>query len=227
MISGPNSKEFAAIFDMDGVLVDTYDIMWGTHREELAKQGVHLTDRDIARYVGNSVRDNVRTWNDTYGLYIDFDSYSKYIWARQAELFKAIKPMHNLVDFLEELNRHDIPKGVGTCAHKERAEDILNNTSLKKYFPVLITSEDITNHKPHPDIYLEVAKALNMQPKNCIVFEDAKNGIEAAKAAGMRVIGYHNRHNNLEDLREADRIIDSFLEIDYGVLHYLMYHLAA
>jgi HAD superfamily hydrolase (TIGR01509 family) len=213
--------KFAAIFDMDGVLVDTYDIMWGTHKKELEKYGVCLTDKDIALYVGGSLKDNVHSWNDRYGLSLDFDQYSKYIWAIQAELFKTIDVQPNLVHLLQELSINNVPKGVGTCAHKKRAEDILKNTSLEKYFPILVTSDNVTKHKPHPDIYLEVARMLGVQPQNCVVFEDAKAGIQAAKAGNMKAIGYLNKHNNLEELSQADTIINNFSEINYDKLNYI------
>jgi HAD superfamily hydrolase (TIGR01509 family) len=213
--------KFAAIFDMDGVLVDTYDIMWGTHRKELEKYGVHLTDKDISLYVGSSLKDNVRAWNERYNLSLDFDKYSKHIWAIQAELFKNLGVEPSLVYFLEELNKNNIPKGVGTCAHRSRAEDILKNTSLEKYFPVLVTAENVTKHKPHPDIYLEVARSLGVEPENCVVFEDAKSGIQAAKAGNMKAIGCLGKHNGLEELAEADIIIRDFSEINYDKLYNL------
>ena len=219
--------KFAAIFDMDGVLVDTYNIMWGTHKKELEKYGVHLTDKDISLYVGGSLRDNVKAWNERFDLSLDFDKYSVYMWAVQAELFKTIQPMHNLVSLLDELANKNVPKGVGTCAHRGRAENILNSTSLIRYFPVVITSDEVKLHKPNPDIYIEVAKGLGVEPENCIVFEDAENGIQAAKAGNMKAVGYYNKHNSLKDLAGADIIISDFSEINCDKMYSLLHKLAA
>jgi HAD superfamily hydrolase (TIGR01509 family) len=216
-----NKNGFAAIFDMDGVLIQTYDLMWGSHNKELARYGVHLTEKDIALYVGNSLRDNVRLWNERYKLSIDFDKYSKHIWAVQAELFKKLDIEPNLISLLEELDMKNVPKGIGTCAHRERAKRVLRNTHLRKYFPVLVTSENVTNHKPHPDIYLEVARRLGVPPEKCVVIEDARNGIQAARAGNMKAIGFLRKHNSLEQLAAADMIISDFSEINYDKLHNL------
>jgi HAD superfamily hydrolase (TIGR01509 family) len=219
MNSNNNKNGFAAIFDMDGVLVQTYDIMWSSHNKELASYGVHLTEKDIALYLGNSLRDNVKAWNERYNLSIDFNKYSKHIWAVQEELFKKLDIESNLVNLLEELNTKNVPKGIGTCAHRSRAESIIENTHLKKYFPVLVTSENVPNHKPHPDIYLEVARRLGVQPEKCVVLEDAKNGIQAARAGNMKAIGFLRKHNSLEELADADLIISDFSQINYDRLH--------
>lgn len=210
--------KFAAIFDMDGVLVDTYEVMWGTHKKELEKYGVFLTDKDILMYVGSCAKDNVKTWNEKYNLNINPDEYCKRIWTIQAELFKNLTVKKTLVNFLEELHCNSVPKGVGTSAHKSRVENILKDTSLIKYLPVFIASEDVTHHKPHPEVYLTVANKLNILPENCVVFEDAKSGIQAAKAGNMKAIGYLNKHNTPEELSEADALIHDFSEINYKKL---------
>ncbi|MGY4884355.1 MAG: HAD family hydrolase [Nanobdellota archaeon] len=222
-----NTKDFAAIFDMDGVLVDTYDIMWGTHRKELQKYGIFLTDKDILKYVGTCAKDNVKAWNEEYKVNINPEEYCPRVWGIQAELFKTLTVKPSLMNFLEELHNNSVPKGVGTSAHKSRVEDILKNTSLINYLPLFVASEDVTHHKPHPEVYLKVANMLNMNPENCVVFEDARSGIQAAKAGNMKAVGVLNGHNTLEELSQADMIISDFSEIDYNRLYSLFNHIAA
>lgn len=213
--------KYAAIFDMDGVLVDTYDMMWSSHNQLLSKYGVHLTDKDIALYAGSCAKDNVKSWNKRFDLNLDPEEYCKTAWAVQAELFKNLSVEKNLVNFLEQLHNSSIPKGVGTSAHKSRVIDILRNTSLEKYLPIVVASEDVTRHKPAPDVYLEVARRLNVSPENCVVFEDARSGIQAAKAGNMKAVGYLGKHNSIDDLTEADTIIKDFSEINPEKLYHL------
>lgn len=216
-----NKRNFAAIFDMDGVLVDTYNIMWDTHKKELKKYKINLTNKDILMYVGTCTRDNVDAWNKRFGTSIDKDEYCQRIWKIQEELFKSLKVKSSLMRFLNELHKRQVPTGVGTSAHKSRVESILKDTSLINYLPIFVASEDVIHHKPHPEVYLTVANILQVPPENCVVFEDARSGIQAAKAGNMKAIGVLNRHNTLEELSQADMIIRNFSEINYNKLNYL------
>jgi beta-phosphoglucomutase-like phosphatase (HAD superfamily) len=108
--------------------------------------------------------------------------------------------------------------GVGTSSTKDRAHKIISFLNIDEYFTTIVTSEDVKEHKPNPHIFLEVAKRLNISPENCIVIEDARDGIIAAKNGNMKSIGYLTNLNNTELLSDADMIINNFSKISYEEL---------
>lgn len=207
--------EFAVIFDMDGVLVNSHDVIWASHNELLGKHGVHLSDEDIKLYLGKSLRDDIEEWNRKYNLSLDLKSHSEDSWAIQAEVFKKMSADSKLVALLDKLTLHNVKIGVGTSSQEGRAKKILEYLKLSYYFPVIVTANDVQNHKPCPDIFLEAAKKMRIAPERCVVFEDAYSGIEAAKRGNMKAIGYLTGHNCLDELRNADLVIRSFEEVSY------------
>jgi beta-phosphoglucomutase len=210
---------FGAIFDMDGVLVDSHDIIWKSQNAILAKYGVHLSEEDIAKYLGKTLKDDIEDWNRIYGLSLDLKTQTEESWKMQVELLKDIRADSDLVSLLSDLKSHHVPMSVGTSSVKFRAEKILEILNLKEYFPVMISANDVQKHKPHPDVFVEAARRMNMDPKRCVVFEDAYSGIEAAKRGGMKAIGYLGKHNDASQIRNADLIIDSFSGVSYEKLY--------
>lgn len=214
---------YAVIFDMDGVLVDSHRAIWDSHNEVLGKYGVHLSEEDIRRYSGMSLRDDIIDWNKRFGLKLDLAIHSKESWEYQLKILQGMKGDTELVGLLEDLRSHRIPMGVGTSSQKFRTEKILDILRFKPYFPTIVTANDVTLHKPNPDLFLEVAKRLKIESTKCVVVEDAANGIEAAKRGGMKTIGYLNGHNDIDELRGSDLIIRSFSEISFDKIRKLFY----
>lgn len=130
-------------------------------------------------------------------------------------MFEKMGADSGLVTLLDDLKSHDVKMGVGTSSQKFRAEKILELLKLRDYFPVLVTANDVQRHKPHPDLFLEVASRMGIIPERCVVFEDAYSGIEAAKRGNIKAIGYLARHNDINELRNADLVIKRFLEVSY------------
>jgi HAD superfamily hydrolase (TIGR01509 family) len=207
--------EFATIFDMDGVLVESTGIIWTSHNEVLGRYGVHLSDEDIKQYQGKSLRDDMVEWNKKYGLSLDLKSHTGASWPIQLRMIEKLGADSGLVALLDDLKSHNTKMGVGTSSQKFRAEKILEILGIRKYFPVLVTANDVQRHKPYPDLFLEVANQLNIASERCIVFEDAYSGIEAAKRGNMKAVGYLGENDNLDEVRNADLVIKHFSEVSY------------
>ena len=90
--------------------------------------------------------------------------------------------------------------------------------SIRKYFKIVLTAEDITKGKPDPEIYIKSADGLHINPQECLVFEDAISGIRAARAAGMKVVGIATTHSN-EELNLADTVVDNFKGVSLDFLN--------
>jgi beta-phosphoglucomutase len=215
--------KYAVIWDMDGVLVDSLEIGWKAFNEITSKKGVTFDKDYITKNLGRSLRDMVVEWNRDYNLGIDFQKFVKESWEIQLNLLPNLTPDQNLIELLDQLKTKNVEMGVGTSSQKYRAEAILDILKIKNYFNTLVTANDIAEHKPSPQIFLEVAKRLEIGPQRCIVIEDAPNGIEAARKAGMTSIGYLTQYNDRKQLKDANLIISSFKELSPSRLERIVF----
>ena len=205
----------ALIFDMDGVLVNSVKPIWESFNVLLKEEGVHFSDDYIKNNLARSLRDNLRAWKKEFGIK-DYDlmEFSKKAGAIQLDLLKNEKVSQSLVNLLEQAKRQNIKCAVATSSLRWRAEKILNLLNIRTFFDVLVTADDIKNHKPAPDAFLEAARLLDVRPEECVVIEDAENGIESAKNANMKAVGLVTEYYPANELRHADIVINDFSEIN-------------
>ena len=215
--------EFAVIFDMDGVFVDSHKAIWDSHNEVLGYYGAHLSDEDIKQYLGKSLRDDIVAWNKKYGLNLDLETHTKASWEIQLRILGEMKPDSGLVALLEDLKSHNILMGVGTSSQRFRAEKILEILNIRDYFSTVVSANDVELHKPNPELFLEVAKRLRVGPRRCVVIEDAQSGIESAIRGMMYAIGYSNGHNDYEELMGSDLVISNFSQVSYERIRRMVY----
>lgn len=209
---------FAAIFDMDGVLVDTLNLNINAHHLTLPKFGLNLTKEQITTDVHLSLPMKMKKWTKEHNIDINYDEYLIALKELQFELYKELQINKDLHKLLDELHTNKLKLGVATNSVHEKAQTALTQVKIIKYFDKIITSEDVTKHKPDPEMFLLAASHLKVKPSHCVVFEDAPAGVTAAKKAGMKAIGLLTAHNTREELKDADLIISSFKEINYQKL---------
>ncbi len=208
-----------AIFDMDGVLIDTLAIherSWfavGKERglyidHDLFQQGNGLTSVAHATRVlkwTSSLEEAQEIANAKEAAYVQFISK------------EGVAPIPGVIAFLSRLRELGIPCAVGTSAPRSNLDRALKATGLEGFFSAFITSENVKEGKPDPEVFLKAAQELQIPPIQCVVFEDAANGVTAAKRAGMGVIALTTTHPR-DELLGADLIVDGFAELDPQVL---------
>ena len=213
----------ALIFDMDGVLIDSMRYVWDSFNEILHKQGIRFTDEDISRFMGRSLRDQMKIWVDEYGFEgYDFESFSRE--AGEIELRRMEEELPHdeaLIRFLDDARAHGLMLAVATSSMKWRAERILDLLGIRDRFSAIVTADDVENHKPDPDVFLKAADHLGVDPADCVVFEDAANGIMAAKNAGMKAIGIRTPYHSEGELQHADHLINDFSDVSIDRIEYL------
>jgi len=126
---------------------------------------------------------------------------------------EKLTPLPGVLRIIKELESEGFKLAVGSSGPPENVELLLSQLKIKAYFDVIITAADVKNGKPEPDVFLNAAKILNINPKNCLVIEDAPVGIEAAKRAGMISIALTTTHDK-EELLGAQLIIKDLTEIN-------------
>lgn len=213
----------AIIFDMDGVLINSTKYIWKSFNKILGEEGVFIDDKSIKKYLGFSLRDKLKLWKKDYGIKeYDLEEFSKRAGELEFSYYRhRLGENENLKTLLKELKGKGFKLAVATSSLRWRAEKILDLLGIKDYFEVIITAEDIEKHKPNPEIFLKVAKKLNVKPKNCVVIEDAASGIEAAKRGEMKVIALLTKFQGKEDLKEADLIIKHLDELNWKLINNL------
>ena len=208
----------AVIFDMDGVLINSPDYNRQSFNLILRDYGLNFSKQDWKKTLGRSIQDKLQIWKNDYGLKEDpdFHDLSQSAFKIQKKLMKEKeKPNLSLLNLLRELKKNNIKIGVATSSTKQRAHIILEMINVISFIEVLITAEDVEKHKPHPDLFLKCAEKLQVKPENCVVFEDAKNGVPASKNAGMKTIALLTEFNEKKDFENlSDLIIKDFSEIN-------------
>ena len=201
---------------MDGVLIDSPKYVWKAFNFLLAKDGVHIEDSEIKEYLGVALVDLFKILKKRYGIKnYDPKEFSKKSCPLEFKYMKEeLKNNKELIKLLINLKSDNYKLSVATSSQRWRAEEILNLLGIMKYFDVIVTSEDVDNHKPHPDVFLKASAKLNILPKFCLVVEDASVGIIAAKKAGMKSIALLTNYTTKEDLKDADLIINDIFELE-------------
>ena len=125
-----------------------------------------------------------------------------------------LKSMPGVVDSVKWFREQGLLLGIGTSLDRGYLGMVLDLLKVREYFQVIVTGDEITNGKPHPETYLTVAEHLGLEPGACLVLEDAKSGIQSAKAAGCYCIAITNPNAVPQDTSEADAVVGSLDEVD-------------
>jgi beta-phosphoglucomutase len=198
------NPELALIFDLDGVVIDsmpTHTLAWERY---LAANGIDPRGIE-ARMHGKRNDDLVR---DLFGPSLSAPEVFEHGAAKE-RLFREMigatleaKLVPGIREFLASASRM-VPLAMGTNAEPANVDFILNGAGIRKYFRVIVDGSQVARAKPAPDVYLRGAELMEVAPANCIVFEDSPVGIQAARAAGMRVVGVLTHASRLADVDVA------------------------
>ena len=178
----------AFIFDMDGVLTDNMRFhadSWVELFRDFGLEGLDA-ERYLVETAGMKGHDVLRYFLDPKiskaeaGRLTEFKDFLYRVTSR-----KRIKPLPGLVAFLDAANQQNIRLGIGTGAGPKNIEYVLDLLNLAEKFQAIVEPSQVSHGKPNPDIFLRVAKLLEVPPSGCIVFEDALPGVEAARRAKM------------------------------------------
>ena len=207
-----NNNIKAVIFDMDGVIADTQTIHNETNAEILQSYGIPLSSKDMSKFAGIP---NKKTFADLFKKYnvnADVDKAVSEKWDLIKEKTKVIKAIPGVLDFIQKLYSNKFKMAIASSSPADFIDHVLLSLKIKDFFTIIINGDEVKKGKPSPDIFLKAAKKLKVKPLDCLVFEDAPAGIQAAKNAGMKCIAITTAHKK-EDLSRADKIIDSFSEL--------------
>ena len=204
---------------MDGVLIDSGAYHRAAWEALLTELGIPLPAEFWRRTIGRPAEDGIARLLGRSLSGAEARDLSRRKHAHYARLAHAgLPPIRGARRFVHDLVQHGVPRAVATSARRRDATKLLGDAGLLEPFEVIVTADDVRNGKPDPEIYLAAARGLGVAAARCLVFEDALVGVQAATAAGMRVIGVTTAHTEDELLKAgAERTIADFEECAWPV----------
>jgi HAD superfamily hydrolase (TIGR01509 family) len=206
--------KFAAVFDMDGVLVDNFDIHTQAWEVFCKRHQLNIATEDLRDFAFGRTNREILTHYFAKPLSdFDIDTMGKEkeviyreIYAGKVELVKGLPA------FLQQLHDNKIPTVIATSASIRNVNFILQQTQSEKYFSMITDASMVSRGKPDPEIYIKAAQRLQLPTEQCVVFEDSFAGIASALAANTNVVGVATTHK-AEKLQGCRKVIESFDDI--------------
>ena len=210
------------IFDLDGVIVDTAKYHYFAWKKLAESIGISFSEKENEQLKGVSRIRSLEKILDWGGVSLPDAKFQELITAKNDDYLSFVNKMTRdeilpdvprVLSFLKEQQQ---PMALGSAS--KNARSILTKVDLINQFDAIMDGTNVSKAKPNPEVFLKAAEALKMKPTDCIVFEDALAGIEAANAAGMISIGI----GDTSVLRDAQYVFKDFTEISNEFLHQLI-----
>lgn len=215
---------FGVIFDVDGVLVDSYAAHFESWRLLGQEVGFEISEQQFVATFGRTSREVIKEfWPQ---LATSSDRIAE-LDSRKEELFRQILKAHfpampGARELIEALAAAGFALAVGSSGPPENVQLVLKQVDPQRRIRAAVTGMAVTRGKPDPQVFLLGAERLDLPPQKCVVVEDAAAGVRAAKAAGCRCIGLCNEGRDPAALREADRVVRNLTDISPSLLKELL-----
>lgn len=206
------------IFDMDGVIVDTEPVHRYAYYKQFSELNIDVTEEMYTSFTGFSTRNTFQTLK---GFFPTIENGVEDLIQRKRKIFndafdtkEDLYLLEGVEDLIKDLYHNKIQLILASSASKVTIDRVFTRFSLHQYFSAIVSGEDFPQSKPNPAIFVHAA-SLSVAPKeSCIIIEDSTNGVKAAKAARIFCVGYNSENSAMQDLSEADLIINHFSELN-------------
>lgn len=197
----------AVIFDLDGVLIDSAHNHWRSYNDALRPYGIVLDWPEYLRIMGMRRDDALRTIAARFNVAIDISATAR---AKEASYLRLLaadpRPIPAFIHLVDDL-AHLLPVALVTGSYGSSLERVLPAIGLERSFTAIVSGQDVAHGKPAPDGYLLAAQRLGVPPCACVAIEDTPEGVDSAKAAGMRCIAITPPGREPADLATADLVL--------------------
>ena len=212
----------AVIFDLDGTLVDSMWMWKSIDVEYLGRKGIAVPE-DIQAFQeeleGMGFTETAVFFKNRFQIEDSLEEIKKtWIFMAEEKYCNEVPLKAGVRGFLEELRNRNIRIGISSSNSRELIQGVLKAHGIAEYFDCITTCCEVPNSKPAPDVYLKTAEGLQVEPKDCLVFEDVPMGIMAGKNAGMQVCAVEDAYSKRQEA-EKRRLADYYIEDYYEVLN--------
>jgi len=209
----------AVIFDMDGLMIDSEPYHVEAYNKVLEAMGHHLSDTENLKYVGVSDKYICHDLVQTLGLKIaptELENRKREAYKQLLEKEVVAKP--GLITLVKQLHEEKFKLAVASSSPMSEINTVLKRLSLLNLFDELVSSDAVEHGKPAPDVFLYAARKLGVEPKDCLVLEDAPSGLQAAKSANMLCYVIPSRDTQEENFALADKKLTSLSEVHMRII---------
>ncbi len=214
----------AAIFDMDGVIIDSEPLHYKAYHQMFDEVGINVSQELYDSLTGKSTINLCEQLRKEFNLSQSAEElasikrrYYDVIFENDKD-FDLIKGVRALI---ENYHANGLTLILASSATMASIDRIFKRFDLNRYFKAKISGAELKASKPHPEIFLKAAEASGFSTDECLVIEDATNGIEAAKAADIFCVGFDSFHSKNQDYSKADLVISDFEEVEYKKINTL------
>ncbi len=211
----------AIIFDMDGVIIDSEPLYYQIQKGFFKDLGFTVSKEEYDTFIGAGMQLMWEKLHSKHNLpytveqLIIMNNDLIYTTFNNSDSLRATEGFNSFLTSIKEMG---IKTAVASSTSKKIINVILTRLKVIHKFDVIISSEEVLQGKPEPDIFLKAANKLNLKPANCVVIEDSNNGVKASGKAGMKCIGFSNMNSGNQDLSSANIVVNSFADIDLNKL---------
>jgi HAD superfamily hydrolase (TIGR01509 family) len=204
----------AVIFDMDGVLVDSEPLGLEAMRRVMARHGVAYTEAENEQFLGVTTAESCRVLKARHRLAAEArDLERQYLEHLLALIRERPRPMPGVPDVLATLRGAGYRLALASSAEPEVIAANVATIDLAPFFETMVSGAEVARGKPAPDVFVETARRLGLAPAGCLVVEDSRNGLLAAKAAGMRCAVVPCAATRHQDFTEADHRLRALADL--------------
>ncbi len=214
---------FGAIFDWDGVIIDSGDLHAQSWRQLATELGKSIAEDSFIRGFGmKSARiiEEIHGWTKEPAEVVRLTNRKEALY-REIVARSEITPLPGVVKWLHRLHEAGVPCAVASSTQRLNIEAVLDRIGLRRAFREIISAEDVVHGKPNPEVFLKAAERLGVAAKRAVVFEDAHVGIEAGHAAGMKVVAVATTHLAAQ-LSTADLVVRRLDELTLEQIAYVL-----
>lgn len=208
----------AVIFDMDGVIIDSEPLHYKAYHLMFREVGISVSPEMYESFTGKSTINICKQLKEEFCLPHSPGELAGIKRKHFEVIFKNDKTfdlIDGVRDLIEDYHKHGLTMVLGSSATMASIERIFKRFDLDRFFKAKLSGAELKASKPHPEIFIKAAEASGYSPDECMVIEDATNGVEAAKSAGIFCIAFDSKHSKNQDYSKADLVIANFEEIRY------------
>ena len=221
-LSSPLMKKLkAVIFDMDGVIIDSEPLHHKAYHAMFDEIGISVSDELYESLTGKSTINVCKQLIDRFGLTRSPDEMATIKRRHFDMIFESDKTfdlIEGVRDLIESYHENGLTLVLASSATMRTIDRVFKRFDLNEYFKAKLSGADLKASKPHPEIFIKATAATGFTTEECVVIEDATNGIEAAKSAGIYCIGFDSEHSKNQDYSKADVVINDFKKIHFDLL---------
>jgi beta-phosphoglucomutase len=212
----------AAIFDMDGVIVNTEPLHHKAYHQMFNDVNIQVSDDLYASFTGQSTLEICQKLCNQFKLPLGAETLVQLKRDHFRELFEtdaSLALIDGVLDLIKDYHANGLTLVLGSSASMENINNIFTRFDLDQYFVAKFSGADLKASKPHPEIFEKAADATGFERHECLVIEDSTNGIHAAKAAGIFCVGYDSFHSKNQDYSRADVVVSDFKDVTYSKIN--------